>query len=181
MFTNVTSPSTKAKLRILFEVAPIGLLVRSGAAGIACRVHMYVHSHGPAPRKLLVAHCTPSPCTCQHCKRSCRLCHKGWSVLLGDHGPATCSCLFRTAADQPSCCPAAAPSSHRSRRPAATLPPTASASLPWTLRSPSTTSALRSATARSARSGGSRSTCTARLPASPSRRSRRKPAAPSKF
>jgi hypothetical protein len=31
VFTNVTSPSTKAKLRILFEVAPIGLLV--GALG----------------------------------------------------------------------------------------------------------------------------------------------------
>ena len=27
MFSNVTSPSTKAKLRILFEVAPLGLLV----------------------------------------------------------------------------------------------------------------------------------------------------------
>jgi hypothetical protein len=27
VFTNVTSPSTKAKLRILFEVAPLGLLV----------------------------------------------------------------------------------------------------------------------------------------------------------
>ena len=29
VFTNVTSPSTKAKLRILFEVAPLALLVRS--------------------------------------------------------------------------------------------------------------------------------------------------------
>ena len=29
VFSNVTSPSTKAKLRILFEVAPLGLLVRS--------------------------------------------------------------------------------------------------------------------------------------------------------
>ena len=28
VFSNVTSPSTKAKLRILFEVAPLGLLVR---------------------------------------------------------------------------------------------------------------------------------------------------------
>ena len=28
VFTNVTSPSTKAKLRILFEVAPLALLVR---------------------------------------------------------------------------------------------------------------------------------------------------------
>ncbi len=27
VFTNVTSPSTKAKLRLLFEVAPLGLLV----------------------------------------------------------------------------------------------------------------------------------------------------------
>ena len=27
VFSNVTSPSTKAKLRILFEVAPLGLLV----------------------------------------------------------------------------------------------------------------------------------------------------------
>ena len=27
VFTNVTSPSTKAKLRILFEVAPLALLV----------------------------------------------------------------------------------------------------------------------------------------------------------
>lgn len=30
VFTNVTSPSTKAKLRILFEVAPLGLLVSQG-------------------------------------------------------------------------------------------------------------------------------------------------------
>ena len=29
VFTNVISPSTKAKLRILFEVAPLSLLVRS--------------------------------------------------------------------------------------------------------------------------------------------------------
>lgn len=29
VFTNVTSPSTKAKLRLLFEVAPLALLVRS--------------------------------------------------------------------------------------------------------------------------------------------------------
>ena len=28
VFTNVTSPSTKAKLRLLFEVAPLALLVR---------------------------------------------------------------------------------------------------------------------------------------------------------
>lgn len=28
VFTNVISPSTKAKLRILFEVAPLALLVR---------------------------------------------------------------------------------------------------------------------------------------------------------
>lgn len=27
VFTNVTSPSTKAKLRILFEVAPLALMV----------------------------------------------------------------------------------------------------------------------------------------------------------
>ena len=31
VFTNVTSPSTKAKLRILFEVAPLALLVRHTA------------------------------------------------------------------------------------------------------------------------------------------------------
>ena len=31
VFTNVISPSTKAKLRILFEVAPLSLLVRSPA------------------------------------------------------------------------------------------------------------------------------------------------------
>ena len=29
VFTNVTSPTTKAKLRILFEVAPLALLVRT--------------------------------------------------------------------------------------------------------------------------------------------------------
>ena len=28
VFSNVTSPSTKAKLRLLFEVAPLALLVR---------------------------------------------------------------------------------------------------------------------------------------------------------
>lgn len=37
VFSNVTSPSTKAKLRILFEVAPLGLLVRPSVdRGIAC-------------------------------------------------------------------------------------------------------------------------------------------------
>lgn len=30
VFTNVTSPTTKAKLRILFEVAPLALLVGAG-------------------------------------------------------------------------------------------------------------------------------------------------------
>lgn len=29
IFTNVTSPSTKAKLRLLFEVAPLGLLIEN--------------------------------------------------------------------------------------------------------------------------------------------------------
>ena len=29
VFTNVTSPTTKAKLRILFEVAPLALMVRA--------------------------------------------------------------------------------------------------------------------------------------------------------
>ena len=33
VFTNVTSPSTKAKLRILFEVAPLALLVRPRSRG----------------------------------------------------------------------------------------------------------------------------------------------------
>jgi sedoheptulose-bisphosphatase len=33
VFTNVTSPSTKAKLRILFEVAPLALLVGGAAPG----------------------------------------------------------------------------------------------------------------------------------------------------
>lgn len=32
VFSNVTSPSTKAKLRILFEVAPLGLLVSASAS-----------------------------------------------------------------------------------------------------------------------------------------------------
>jgi sedoheptulose-bisphosphatase len=34
VFTNVTSPSTKAKLRILFEVAPLSLLVRPPNLGM---------------------------------------------------------------------------------------------------------------------------------------------------
>lgn len=34
VFSNVTSPSTKAKLRILFEVAPLGLLVEK-AGGVS--------------------------------------------------------------------------------------------------------------------------------------------------
>ncbi len=34
VFSNVTSPSTKAKLRILFEVAPLGLLVRPPLASV---------------------------------------------------------------------------------------------------------------------------------------------------
>ena len=36
VFTNVTSPSTKAKLRILFEVAPLALLVRLLPPPAAC-------------------------------------------------------------------------------------------------------------------------------------------------
>lgn len=36
VFTNVTSPSTKAKLRILFEVAPLALLVRSSLPAACC-------------------------------------------------------------------------------------------------------------------------------------------------
>lgn len=32
VFTNVTSPSTKAKLRILFEVAPLALMVEQVGA-----------------------------------------------------------------------------------------------------------------------------------------------------
>lgn len=32
---DVTSPTTKAKLRILFEVAPIGLLVRGAAISVS--------------------------------------------------------------------------------------------------------------------------------------------------
>ncbi len=43
VFTNVTSPSTKAKLRILFEVAPIGLLVRGPPAS---RLGNYLLWHG---------------------------------------------------------------------------------------------------------------------------------------
>ena len=36
VFSNVTSPSTKAKLRILFEVAPLGLLVEKGGGAARC-------------------------------------------------------------------------------------------------------------------------------------------------
>ena len=51
MFTNVTSPSTKAKLRLLFEVAPLALLVEKAggessgdgkpqsALDIVCEIH----------------------------------------------------------------------------------------------------------------------------------------------
>ena len=36
MFTNVTSPSTKAKLRLLFEVAPLALLVEKAGGASSC-------------------------------------------------------------------------------------------------------------------------------------------------
>eukprot|EP01026_Neomeris_dumetosa_P044049 TRINITY_DN36_c1_g1_i2.p1 TRINITY_DN36_c1_g1~~TRINITY_DN36_c1_g1_i2.p1 ORF type:complete len:435 (-),score=61.10 TRINITY_DN36_c1_g1_i2:136-1296(-) len=36
VFTNVTSPSTKAKLRILFEVAPLGLLIEKAGGVSSC-------------------------------------------------------------------------------------------------------------------------------------------------
>jgi sedoheptulose-bisphosphatase len=36
VFTNVTSPSTKAKLRILFEVAPLALLVEKAGGASSC-------------------------------------------------------------------------------------------------------------------------------------------------
>lgn len=36
VFTNVTSPSTKAKLRILFEVAPLALMVEQAGGASSC-------------------------------------------------------------------------------------------------------------------------------------------------
>lgn len=36
VFTNVTSPSTKAKLRILFEVAPLALLIENAGGASSC-------------------------------------------------------------------------------------------------------------------------------------------------
>lgn len=36
VFSNVTSPSTKAKLRLLFEVAPLGLLVEKAGGESSC-------------------------------------------------------------------------------------------------------------------------------------------------
>lgn len=44
VFTNVTSPSTKAKLRILFEVAPLALLVRVPSLLLAPPVWVTLHS-----------------------------------------------------------------------------------------------------------------------------------------
>ncbi len=43
VFSNVTSPSTKAKLRILFEVAPLGLLVRAPARVTLRPLHVLAH------------------------------------------------------------------------------------------------------------------------------------------
>ena len=42
VFTNVTSPSTKAKLRILFEVAPLALLVRPLSNAFDVSWHSFV-------------------------------------------------------------------------------------------------------------------------------------------
>lgn len=36
VFSNVTSPSTKAKLRLLFEVAPLALLVEKAGGESSC-------------------------------------------------------------------------------------------------------------------------------------------------
>lgn len=36
VFTNVTSPSTKAKLRILFEVAPLALMIEKAGGHSSC-------------------------------------------------------------------------------------------------------------------------------------------------
>ena len=46
VFSNVTSPSTKAKLRLLFEVAPLALLV-SYILGkhSSCHHHVSTHNH----------------------------------------------------------------------------------------------------------------------------------------
>jgi sedoheptulose-bisphosphatase len=54
VFSNVTSPSTKAKLRILFEVAPLGLLVRalSGLQTVALAALHSCLSHKPVPAAL---------------------------------------------------------------------------------------------------------------------------------
>ena len=45
VFTNVTSPSTKAKLRILFEVAPLALLVGPGSMYLPYKAYPFVHKH----------------------------------------------------------------------------------------------------------------------------------------
>lgn len=55
VFTNVTSPSTKAKLRILFEIAPLALMVSvtsvqasqalaEGRHSVCTHVHMCTHA-----------------------------------------------------------------------------------------------------------------------------------------
>ena len=52
VFTNVTSPSTKAKLRILFEVAPLGLLVSLGPRLLCHGVWVSAAPIGPVQQTL---------------------------------------------------------------------------------------------------------------------------------
>lgn len=49
VFTNVTSPSTKAKLRILFEVAPLALMVSNDTGGAlrSTVIHAWGGASGP--------------------------------------------------------------------------------------------------------------------------------------
>lgn len=45
VFSNVTSPTSKAKLRVLFEVAPLGLLVRFLLVCVEIAVGTSTHPH----------------------------------------------------------------------------------------------------------------------------------------
>lgn len=80
VFTNVTSPSTKAKLRLLFEVAPLALLVEKVRPGCSPR---RMPRSSRAPRLLPLDHtsswlfcCSPWPLVPHLCSAcSAQVCH----------------------------------------------------------------------------------------------------------
>jgi hypothetical protein len=84
VFTNVTSPSTKAKLRILFEVAPLALMVEQvGAVNTTHAASKIPPQCTPATTDLPPPR-TPIGDPCPHWRSMGWKVGSGWSTLWWD-------------------------------------------------------------------------------------------------